>query len=180
MFIYNVKVSGTKVLKIFLISMIIFVIILCGIIGLKIYDASKVQDTDYKIQDVTELNNQNYANVLKMVHEDIDTYIGQKIKYSGFVYRVYDLENDQFVLGRNMIISSALQTVVIGFLCHYNDAIKYKDNTWVEIEGKINKCKYQGKEIPILEITSIKEINKPEDELVYPPNEDYIPTSVIL
>ena len=68
MFIYNVKVSGTKVLKIFLISMIIFVIILCGIIGLKIYDASKVQDTDYKIQDVTELNNQNYANVLKMVH----------------------------------------------------------------------------------------------------------------
>ena len=34
--------------------------------------------------------------------------------------------------------------------------------------------------MPILEINTIKEIEKPNDEYVYPPDENYIPTSVIL
>ena len=180
MFIYNVKVSGTKLFKNIFLLIIIFVIILCGIVSYKVYKATITSGTDYKIQELTELNDKNYANILKMVHNDIDTYIGQKIKYSGFVYRVYDLETNQFVLARNMIISSDHQTVVVGFLCKYDDAIKYKDNTWIEIEGKINKCTYHGKNIPILEIMSIKEIVKPEDDLVPPPDENYIPTSAIL
>ncbi|MBP3254904.1 MAG: hypothetical protein J6M60_00210 [Clostridia bacterium] len=180
MFIYNVKISGTKLFKIIFVFIIAFVITLCGIVSYKVYKATLASGTDYKVQELTELNNKNYANVLKMVHEDVDTYVGQKIKYSGFVYRVYDLENNQFVLARNMIISSDLQTVVVGFLCQYDDAIKLKDYTWVEIEGKIEKCLYHGKDMPILKITSIKEIQKPEDELVSPPDENYIPTSAIL
>ncbi len=114
------------------------------------------------------MNNQNYSTMLEAVHNDIDAYVGQRIKYSGFVYRVYDLNKDQFVLGRHMIISSDFQTVVVGFLCHYNNAINFSDNTWVEIEGTITKGEYHG-DMPILEVTSIKQIEKPNDEYVYPP-----------
>ena len=78
-----------------------------------------------------------------------------------------------------MIIDSNKNTVVVGFLCHCKNAISFADNTWVEIEGNIQKGKYHG-DMPILEITNIKEIEKPDDEYVYPPDEDYIPTSVIL
>ena len=180
MFIYNLKISSTKIFKISLVLIIIFVLILLGIVVYRVYNASINSGTDYKINELTELNSHNYANVLKMVHDDIDCYIGQKITYSGFVYRVFDLEDNQFVLGRNMIISSDLQTVVVGFLCHYNDAIKFKDYSWVEIEGEIHKSKYHGYDIPILEIKYITEIDKPEEEYVYPPDENYIPTSTIL
>ena len=79
-----------------------------------------------------------------------------------------------------MIISSDFQTVVVGFLCHYKDAITFKDSTWVEIEGRITKGTYQNKEMPILEILSIQETTKPSDEYVYPPDDNYIPTSLIL
>lgn len=180
MFIYNIKISGTKLFKFILLFIIIFVILLLCIVSYRVYKATIESGTDYKIPEITELTNHNYSNVLKMVHEDIDTYIGQKIKYSGFIYRVYDLENNQFVLGRNMIISSDLQTVIVGFMCKYDDAIKFKDYTWVEIEGKIEKTTYHGKDMPILEIKSIKEIQKPLDELVSPPDDNYIPTSAIL
>lgn len=114
---------------------------------------------------------------METVHNDIDTYVGQKIKFSGFVYRVYDLTNEQFVLGRHMIISSDFQTVIVGFLCHYKDASNFADSDWIEIEGTITKGSYHG-DMPIIEITSIKQIDRPNDEYVYPPNENYIPTSI--
>lgn len=179
MFIYNIKLSGSMLFKCIFAIIIIFVIVLCGIVGYKIYSASiKVNDA-VPHNERAELTNKNYSTILKTVHENIDTYIGQKIKFSGFVYRVYDLDKEQFVLGRNMIISSDFQTVVVGFLCHYKDAISFRDNTWIEVEGTITKGTYHG-DMPILEINNIKEIEKPNDEYVYPPDEDYIPTSVIM
>lgn len=179
MFIYNIKLSGTMIFKVILTIIIIFVIALCGIVGYKIYNASIKVNDEIKSTKINELTNENYSTILKVVHENIDTYVGQKIKFSGFVYRVYDLEKEQFVVGRNMIISSDFQTVVVGFLCHYKDALNFKDNVWVEVEGTIAKGIYHG-DMPILEINSIREIEKPNDEYVYPPNEDYIPTSVIM
>ena len=78
-----------------------------------------------------------------------------------------------------MIISSDFQSVIVGFLCHYADAISLPDNTWVEIEGTITKGSYHG-DMPILEINSLKEIDKPNNEYVYPPDENFIPTSNII
>ena len=39
----------------------------------------------------------NYTNVLKSVHENIDNYVGMKINFTGYVYRVLDLNENQFV-----------------------------------------------------------------------------------
>jgi len=180
MFVYNLKLSGSSLFKIMLAFIILIMIFLCIIIGYKIYNASISVEDNISTNTIAELTNKNYANVLDMVHNDIDTYVGQKIKFSGFVYRVYDLNQEQFVLGRNMIISSDFQSVVVGFLCHYKNAISFKDSTWIEIEGNITKGTYHNEDMPILEITSIKEIQKPNDEYVYPPDENYIPTSAII
>ena len=78
-----------------------------------------------------------------------------------------------------MVISSDFQTVVVGFLCESDIAYKFKDFNWVEVEGTIVKGDYHG-EIPVLKITAIQEAEKPNDEYVYPPSDDLIPTSTIL
>lgn len=177
MFVYNLKLNSSILFKMFLVIIVCIVICLCILIGFKLY--KEANNNMLKNSDFSELTPQNYANVLQSVHDNVDSYVGQKIKFSGFIYRVYDLEPNQFVLGRNMIISSDFQTVVVGFLCNYKDALKFRDSLWVEIEGKITKGSYHGADMPILEITKIKEIQKPNDEYVYPPDENYIPTSVI-
>lgn len=181
MFIYNLKLNGSTLFKVLLTIIVLIVICLCGIVGYKIYRASinSVND-DIKSHGVTQLTNQNYSTILQAVHDDVDSYVGQKFKFSGFIYRVYDLNQEQFVLGRNMIISSDFQSVVVGFLCHHKNAIEFKDSVWVELEGEITKGKYQGSDMPILEVIRIKQIEKPNDEYVYPPDENYIPTSTIL
>ena len=116
---------------------------------------------------------------MKSVHDNIDDYVGVKINFTGYVYRMIDFNENQFVLARNMVISSDLQTVVVGFLCECEESKNFKDNDWIEITGTVTKGDYHG-DMPIIKVTEIKNSTKPNEELVYPPDESYIPTSGIL
>ncbi len=129
---------------------------------------------------VSQISSKNYTNVLKTVHENIDSYVGKKICFTGYVYRVLDLEGNQFVLARDMIINSNYQSVIVGFLCEYDNAKDFANDTWVQVTGEIVKGDYHG-DMPILKITEIDVVPKPSsEEYVYPPDDSYIPTSGIL
>ena len=62
---------------------------------------------------IANISDNNYTNILKEVHDDLNSYIGQTISFTGFVYRVSDIKDDEFILARNMIINSDNQTVVV-------------------------------------------------------------------
>lgn len=180
MFIYNFKVDGNKLGKIFLGILFVIVLVITAVVCYRILGNNffKTNDTT-KINEVQELSVSNYTNVLKAVHDNTDNYVGQKIKFSGYVYRMIDFTQTQFVLARDMVISSDFQTVVVGFLCEYEDAINYEDYCWVEIEGKITKGNYHG-DIPIIQIEKIEKIEKPSEEYVYPPDDSFVTTSTVL
>lgn len=179
MFICNLKISSKKVFKIVFIILLILVFIMFGIGIYRVFhnEENKLPDLESKLKgQVNEISASNYTNVLQEVHNNIDTYIGMRVRFIGFVYRVYDFNSEQFVLARQMIVSSDMQAVVVGFLCHLNGADKYSDGSWVEAEGTITKGEYHG-EIPVIEIESIKEVKTPSEEYVYPPDQTYVATS---
>ena len=182
MFVYNVKINGSKTFKFIFALMIIFLICILGVVIFKVFNgAMNSENTSSCIPQnrVNKITANNYSNVLKAVHENIDDYVGTKINFTGYVYRVLDLKENQFILARDMIISSDFQSVIVGFLCEYDKALEYEDNSWVEITGEIIQGDYHG-DMPIVKITSINKTNKPNDEYVYPPDESYIPTAGIL
>jgi putative membrane protein len=114
---------------------------------------------------------------LKAVHENLSSYEGMKIKFTGYVYKILDLESNQFILARDMIISSDYQAVVVGFLSEYSKSSDLKDGAWVEITATITKGSYHNEEIPVLKILSLINTTCPQDEFVYPPDNSYVPTS---
>ena len=179
MYIRNLKLNGKMIFKIafIILFILIFIMFMIGIYNI-FRDREQVtsDNDDISNKKINVISANNYTNILKTVHNNLNSYLGTKIKFIGFVYRLYDFSNDQFVLGRQMIISSDMQAVVVGFLCHLNEANKYPDGCWVEIEGTITQGDYHG-EIPVIEIEKIKEVKTPSDEYVYPPDENYIPTS---
>lgn len=179
MFICNFKINSNKILKTFLIIIIIFVILIMSFSIYKIFIVSnfKVKDS-VKISKIYNIPDNNYTNVLKNVHDNLDSYVGQNINFSGYVYRVFDLNTDEFVLARDMVINSDFQTLVVGFLCKYDNANEFKDGDWVNITGQIIKGYYHG-DIPVIDIKEIKEIEKPEDVYVYPPDDFYVPTAAL-
>ena len=180
MFICNFKINGGKIFKMFFTIMTLLLIFLLVFVTFKIFYGSKHNlEACVPQNDIFNISANNYTNILKSVHDNIDTYVGKKINFTGYIYKILDLKKNQFVLARNMIISSDYKYVVVGFLCEYDNIANFKDGSWVNVTGEIIKGDYHG-DMPILEIYNLREINKPENEYVYPPDENYIPTSVIL
>lgn len=183
MFIYNVKINGGVVLKLIIVVLSIFMLLVFGISVYRIFFSSgKFEVNDRFIaKEITEIKPENYTNILKSVHEDIDSYIGMKIKFVGYVYRIIDFKENQFVLARDMLINEEqTQSVVVGFFSEYKDTNKFKDGEWVEVTGIIEKGKYHNKEIPIIKVTEIQQAMEPENPFVMPPSDTYIPTSGML
>ena len=182
--IYNFKINKNKLFK----GILLFFIIICLTIlihsiyklfsEMKHYNSENfiVKDTCISDNNTTEIKSNQYTNVLKAVHENIDDYIGKEITFVGYVYRINYLQANQFVLARNMIVNQANQTVVVGFLSEYDKINDFTNCSWVKVTGKIKKGYLDG-DIPILEVTKIENVEKPSDDFVYPPDETYIPTS---
>lgn len=182
MFIYNVKINGSKTFRYFFIGIVLLVIIIVGFVSFKIFHGASnsfEKSSCLPHKKIAKLSTTNYTNVLKTVHDNMDDYVGIQINFTGYVYRIYDLPENQFILARNMIISSDFQFVVVGFLCECEQAKDFSDESWVELTGTITKGDYHG-DMPIVKVTDIKKVDKPNDEFVYPPDESYIPTSGIL
>lgn len=182
MFVYNIKINGSKAFKCFFIGIVIFIVIIVGIVCFKIFNGASNASLDSSCMPknkVSTISSSNYTNILKATHENIDSYVGVKINFTGYVYRVLDLNENQFVLARDMLISSDFQSVIVGFLCETDTASSFENNTWVNVTGEITKGDYHG-DMPIVKVTEIKKIDKPNDEFVYPPDETYIPTNGIL
>lgn len=177
MVIYNFKINGSRVFKIFLAIILILIICLFSFGTYKIFIMAK-NESSINNSDISCIQDDNYTNVLKSVHDNLNDYIGKKINFSGYVYRIYDFQDNEFVLARDMVISSDNQTVVVGFMCENKDIKNYQDGTWINITGEIAKGNYHG-EIPVIKVTAIKECEKPENEYVYPPDENYLQTPEI-
>ncbi|MCI9063128.1 MAG: hypothetical protein HFJ17_00745 [Clostridia bacterium] len=185
MFIFNFKVDGNKFSKILFAMMIVIIIIIFCIGVYSIFfkeNASsgsvvKISD-DIKSEDIFNVDVSNYTNILQAANDNIDDYIGCKIHFSGYVYRLIDFEENEFVLARDMVISPDKQSLVVGFLCNCDGINEFEDGAWVDVVGEIGKGDFNG-EIAIVNVTSIERIEEPRDEekFVYPPDDTYIPTS---
>lgn len=180
MFVYNLKINGAKTFRIIIISIILIALL---VLFLSIYNFyfknSFILNDNLPSNSVANIESNEYTNILKQVYDDIDTYVGQSISFTGYVYKINDFKDTEFVLARDMLINSDSQSVVVGFLCTHENAKNLQNGTWVNVTGKIIKG-YFHDEIPVIDINKIEETTKPEEEYVYPPDNTYIPTSVIL
>ena len=164
MFVCNVKINIKKIMII--LGIIAVIIAICLELGLfskgskkiDIYDESKI---DYVI------NEENFTNMLKNIHENIDDNIGKTVKISGFVFTMPDFKDNYFVCGRNMILSG--NEKIVGFLCNYENASDLLESEWVEVTGVIEKGFYQT-DMPIIKVETLTKITAPENTFVNPPS----------
>ncbi len=179
MFVYNLKINGIKTFRRLFIVILIIIFLIVGIVTYKVFKGAS--DSEYSLLKSSsfEIKPSNYTNILKAVTENPDNYIGTKFTFTGYVYRLYDFADNQFVLARNMIVSSDNQTLVVGFLCEYDNAMSFNNNDWVTVTGEIQKGYYHG-DIPIIKILEMQKTETPKEEYVYPPDSTYIPTAGVL
>ena len=172
MFVHNLKIDKSKLSKILILIAIVLVSFLLLFSIKSIFNTSKEDGQlaeNQENQKIIEITSKDYTNFLKDCHEYLDSYIGVKVKICGYVYRMPDFTNTQFVLSRTMVLNSANSGVVVGILTEYKNASDFEDGEWVEVVGTISKGNYKG-DMPILNVNEISLAQKPEDEYVYPPS----------
>ncbi|MBR0427405.1 MAG: hypothetical protein IJK18_04325 [Clostridia bacterium] len=177
MFIYNLKLNKKLVTMAFIcISLVIICLIIMYSLFIIFFKSTSTCDSNQK--EIIDLNETNYTNVLKSANENIDSYVGKKVRITGYVYRLIDFDDTQFVVARDMKFNESSNSIIVGFLCESKEASKYADGTWVEVIGTIKKGRFTD-ELAVLDVVTIKETDKPENIFVNPPDKTYIPTTNI-
>lgn len=182
MFLYNLKLNGNRIIKFLFIVMLIVILLIFSFGIYKIFFQEQNQDTESDIMQFAknktfEISPENYTNILQAANEDIDSYIGTKIHFTGYVYRLIDFKEDEFVLARDMLINeNTNQSLVVGFFSKSKEIKNYKDGTWIDITGTIQKGNYHG-ELAQINVETITQTQEPENKYVTPPTTTYIPTA---
>ena len=172
MFIHNFNLGKNKMSKVLIFIAVLLIILLLFFSIRSIYNSSKEEGKIAEEQgnnEIIEITSNDYTNFLKDCHANIDSYVGIKVKICGYVYRMPDFNNTQFVLSRTMVLNSANSGVVVGILTECKNAADFEDGEWVEVTGTISKGDYKGV-MPILNVIDINLSQIPEDEYVYPPS----------
>lgn len=168
MFVFNVKINKGRLFKIICIIIIILVVLTLFLSMSKI--AKKIKSNSINANSILEIKSNDYTNFLKDCHDNIDKYVGKRVKISGYIYRMPDFSDNEIVIARTMLDMQNSTAVVVGLLANYDDAKKLNDNIWVECEGIIEKGNYHG-DIPVLHIDKCSKISVPEDEFVSSPSD---------
>jgi len=155
--IFNIRISCSKILSILILSLAC-IFVLLAILGFarQILASNSI-----------EITNENYTNILMDSYDNIEKYLGKNISIIGYVFRLPDFGNNEFVIARDMLVDNN-HSQVVGFLCNYNQISQYENNSWVKINGIIEKGHYFG-EIPIVRVKTIKKVTTPNEIFVTPP-----------
>ena len=100
--------------------------------------------------------------------ENLDRYVGKRVRFQGMVLKPRGFVKTRFVPGRMAMTCCAQDMQFLGFVCDYNGAYKLKDKEWVEVTARIGRGvveAYRG-EGPVLEAEEVTPCNEPENPVV--------------
>ncbi len=163
MFVFNVKVNIKKIM----IILGVIAVLIAIFIELDLFSSNTKNIEIYEDKFDYVITEQNFTNMLKTIHDNIDKNIGKTVKISGFVFTMPDFKDNYFVCGRNMILSG--NEKVVGFLCDYEKAYNLLESEWVEVTGVIEKGFYHT-DMPIIKVETLNKITAPENTFVNPPS----------
>lgn len=117
---------------------------------------------------VIKINQRNFVFSLNEIIENADKYYGKEIEVTGFVYRDNNIKENEFVIGRFMMVCCAADMQIVGIRCDSNNLEPYENDTWIKVKGKLKKDTFEGKIDPIIVAEHIEKDLNPNTSYVYP------------
>ncbi|NNV07233.1 TIGR03943 family protein [Geobacillus sp. C56-T2] len=121
-----------------------------------------------KTAPVIEMDNELFAPYYEEIQTHPERYDGRKIKLTGFVYKEDGLKPHQLILSRFLITHCLADASVIGFLVEFSEAGQYKQDMWLEIEGRLQIVRSHGAAVPVIAAERWKVVSPPPHPYVYP------------
>ncbi|AHY16104.1 TIGR03943 family protein [Streptococcus iniae] len=121
----------------------------------------------FKGNQPVKITTQNYMQIMELIYLYPDDFANRDIEYTGFVYREPGHDDSQFLF-RFGIIHCIADSGVYGLLTKGGKA-NYPNNTWLTVKGKIHTEYHKAldQNLPVLEIESVHQTQKPDNPYVY-------------
>jgi putative membrane protein len=112
-------------------------------------------------------------NVLDWLREfsrnaDPSAFSGQSVDVVGFVYRDTRNSSDQFWVSRFTISCCVADATAIGLLVQTAQAADLKNDSWVQVTGKLTVGEFAGENIPVITPDKIELVDQPDNPYLYP------------
>ena len=106
---------------------------------------------------------------LTELYTKLDKWVGAEITVVGSVWKDSELfEPHDFALARMMMTCCAADMQPVGLLAQWSGAQELTDGEWVEITGTLSKKPYKAGFDPYIIVASVKKIDSPGREYIYP------------
>ena len=144
--------------------------------ALDLYDGKTESDVkitsdkkELEIKDnVINVNSKNFVFSLDEILDNPDKYVGKEIEITGFVYKDSNFKENEFVVGRFMMVCCAADMQIVGIRCQGNNLESYDNDTWIKVKGKIKKDTYEGMIDPVIIVDHMERDLNPDTSYVYP------------
>ena len=118
--------------------------------------------------EVIQMNDGIYSSYVEAMNMNPNNFEGRKIKVSGFVYREEGLEENQLVLSRFLITHCIADASITGLITEFDQANKFEQDIWLEIEGTLEVTTYNGIELPLIRAEKWTVIKEPSVPYIFP------------
>ncbi len=96
------------------------------------------------------------------------SFNGEEATLVGFVYYDDLFESDTFMVSRFIVSCCTADGSPVGLIVRYEGSDQLPLDQWVEISGTFEAQDFNGTDIPILQVTELKEIEPPRQPYLYP------------
>ncbi len=134
----------------------------------------KKDTSDLAADENLVLTDDNYFNLYNEISGNLDKLTGKKIEVSGYVFREEHYDKTEIVIARDLMWCCAADVAVIGFYCNIEQTEKFSENSWIQVEGYLEKHLYHNNDsdkdyyIPSIKVESAETIDPPEYGYIYP------------
>ncbi|WP_176215185.1 TIGR03943 family putative permease subunit [Cytobacillus gottheilii] len=112
------------------------------------------------------VNDDNYFKVMQAMNSELDQLEGVSILIQGFIYRESDFNDYEAVIARQSMTCCVADSSVYGYMLE-GDVQKLPTGKWYDVKGTIQKGSMNGNIMPVISISSINEIETPQEVFLY-------------
>lgn len=122
----------------------------------------------YQENDVLQVTDENYLEVMELIYNYPNTFVGKKLSYDGFDYQTTKDQTYNFLF-RFGIIHCVADSGVFGLMMDLPENAQVTNNQWLHVEGTIELNYFEPfkRQLPALAVEEIQPITAPKNQYVY-------------
>ncbi|MEO1771940.1 TIGR03943 family putative permease subunit [Candidatus Enterococcus ferrettii] len=122
----------------------------------------------YRENDVLRVTDENYLEVMELIYNYPNTFVGKKLSYDGFDYQTTKEQTYNFLF-RFGIIHCVADSGVFGLMMRLPENTQVDNNQWLHVEGTIELDYFEPfkRQLPALAVEQVQPIAAPKNQYVY-------------